>query len=63
MSQNRHIAVSVDEHYRHGQFGLAILPNLTHYEMGLAPQMVETALPFLNGQARAMSWAEQVSAK
>src|SRR3977135_1463286 len=28
---------------------LAILPNLTHYEMGLAPQLVETALPFLNG--------------
>jgi pimeloyl-ACP methyl ester carboxylesterase len=27
---------------------LAILPNVTHYEMGLAPQMVETALPFLN---------------
>lgn len=42
---------------------LAILPNLTHYEMGLAPQMVETALPFLNGQARAKSWDEQVSAK
>ena len=42
---------------------LAILPNLTHYEMGLAPQMVETALPFLNGQGRPMSWAEQASAK
>jgi hypothetical protein len=32
---------------------LAILPNLTHYEMGLAPQLVDTALPFLNGQGRA----------
>jgi pimeloyl-ACP methyl ester carboxylesterase len=42
---------------------LAILPNLTHYEMGLAPQMVDTALPFLNGQGRAKSWDEQVSAK
>ena len=30
---------------------LAILPNITHYEMGLAPQLVDTALPFLNGQA------------
>src|SRR5437867_4192766 len=29
---------------------LAILPNVTHYEMGVAPQMVDTALPFLNGQ-------------
>jgi pimeloyl-ACP methyl ester carboxylesterase len=27
---------------------LAILPNLTHYEMGLAPQLVDTALTFLN---------------
>jgi pimeloyl-ACP methyl ester carboxylesterase len=39
---------------------LAILPNVTHYEMGVAPQMVETALPFLNGYARAGTWAEQV---
>ena len=42
---------------------LAILPNLTHYELGLAPQLVGTALPFLNGQGRAKSWDEQVSAK
>src|SRR5207248_1319077 len=42
---------------------LAILPNLTHYEIGLAPQLAETALPFLNGQGRAKSWNEQVSAK
>ncbi|HEX4972727.1 MAG TPA: alpha/beta hydrolase [Steroidobacteraceae bacterium] len=39
---------------------LAILPNVTHYEMGVAPQLVETALPFLNGYARAGTWAEQV---
>ena len=39
---------------------LAILPNLTHYEMGVAPQLVDAALPFLNGQGRATSWAEQV---
>ena len=31
-----------------GQNRLAILPNLTHYEMGFAPQMVAAALPFLN---------------
>ena len=42
---------------------LAILPNITHYEIGLAPQLVDTALPFLNGQGRAKSWDEQVSAK
>jgi pimeloyl-ACP methyl ester carboxylesterase len=40
---------------------LAILPNITHYEMGVAPQMVETALPFLNGYARVGTWDEQVS--
>lgn len=40
---------------------LAIIPNVTHYEMGLAPELVDTALPFLNGQGRAKSWDEQVS--
>ena len=40
---------------------LAILPNVTHYEMGLAPQMVETALPFLDGYAKTKTWSEQVS--
>jgi pimeloyl-ACP methyl ester carboxylesterase len=42
---------------------LAIIPNVTHYEMGLAPELVATALPFLSGQGRAKSWAEQVSGK
>ena len=42
---------------------LAILPNITHYEMGLAPQLVGADLPFLNGEGRAKSWDEQVSAK
>lgn len=42
---------------------LAILPNVTHYEIGLAPQLADTALPFLNGDGRAKSWNEQVSAK
>jgi pimeloyl-ACP methyl ester carboxylesterase len=49
------------EHMSHNR--LAILPNVTHYEMGLAPPMVDAALPFLNGQGRAKSWDEQVSAK
>ena len=29
---------------------LAILPNLTHYEIGTAPELTDTALPFLNGE-------------
>jgi pimeloyl-ACP methyl ester carboxylesterase len=29
---------------------LAILPNVTHYEIGVAPALVSTVLPFLNGQ-------------
>jgi len=28
---------------------LAVLPNLTHYEIGTAPELSDTALPFLNG--------------
>ncbi len=31
---------------------LAILPNLTHYEIGTAPELANTALPFLNGYER-----------
>ena len=40
---------------------LAILPDLTHYEMFASPQLVTTVLPFLNGQSKAKSWAEQVN--
>lgn len=39
---------------------LAILPDLTHYEAFMAPQVFRTALPFLNGQSGARSWAETV---
>ena len=39
---------------------LAILPNVTHYEMFLSPQLVPTVLPFLNGDNAAPSWAGQV---
>jgi hypothetical protein len=35
---------------------LAILPDLTHYETFMAPQMARTVLPFLNGESRATSW-------
>lgn len=40
---------------------LAIIPNLTHYEMFMSPALVATTLPFLNGEAGAPSWAEQVA--
>jgi len=40
---------------------LAILPDLTHYEMFAAPVLAQTVLPFLNGQSGAKSWAEQVA--
>jgi pimeloyl-ACP methyl ester carboxylesterase len=42
---------------------LAILPDLTHYEMFMSPALVTTVLPFLDGKSGAPSWAEQVSAK
>jgi hypothetical protein len=29
---------------------LAILPDLTHYEVGAAPILVSTVLPFINGK-------------
>jgi hypothetical protein len=40
---------------------LAVLPNITHCEMGLAPQLIDAALPLLNGLGRAKSLGEQVS--
>jgi pimeloyl-ACP methyl ester carboxylesterase len=38
---------------------LAVLPDLTHYEVGTAPILAPTVLPFLNGQSGAKSSAEQ----
>ena len=38
---------------------LAILPDVTHYEMGTAPTLVATVLPFLNGQSGAKAGAAQ----
>lgn len=40
---------------------LAILPDVTHYEMFMAPALATTALPFLDGKRGAASWAEQVA--
>jgi pimeloyl-ACP methyl ester carboxylesterase len=38
---------------------LAILPDLTHYEVFMSPLLVTTAMPFLNGHSNAPSWANQ----
>ena len=40
---------------------LAILPDLTHYEMFMAPVMANTARSFLDGKSNAPSWNDQVS--
>src|SRR5919108_2218707 len=42
---------------------LAILPNLTHYEMGTAPELADTALPFLNGGGRTKNSKERGGGK
>lgn len=39
---------------------LAILPDVTHYELFMAPQLASTVLPFLDGKSNAPSWARQV---
>jgi pimeloyl-ACP methyl ester carboxylesterase len=39
---------------------LAILPNRTHYELFMAPELASTVLPFLNGESGAPKWSEQV---
>ena len=39
---------------------LAILPDLTHYEIFASPALGHTVLPFLDGKSGATSWAEQV---
>jgi len=40
---------------------LAILPDRTHYDIFLDPEVARTVLPFLNGERRSQSWAEQAS--
>ena len=39
---------------------LAILPDLTHYDIFMSPALATTVLPFLDGKRGATSWAEQV---
>jgi pimeloyl-ACP methyl ester carboxylesterase len=42
---------------------LAILPDLTHYDIFASPRLAETVRPFLDGQSGARSWAEVVKAQ
>lgn len=39
---------------------LAILPDVTHYDIFASPRLIATVLPFLDGKSDAKSWAEQV---
>lgn len=39
---------------------LAILPDLTHYEIGVSPRLAPAVLPFLDGESGSPTWAEQV---
>jgi pimeloyl-ACP methyl ester carboxylesterase len=39
---------------------LAILPDLTHYDIFLDPDLARTVLPFLDGKRKSHSWADQV---
>jgi pimeloyl-ACP methyl ester carboxylesterase len=39
---------------------LAILPNVTHYEMAISPALVPTVLPFLNGETGGPSTTIQI---
>jgi pimeloyl-ACP methyl ester carboxylesterase len=40
---------------------LAILPDVTHYEMFMSPALPATVLPFLDGKRGPQSWAAQVA--
>jgi hypothetical protein len=42
-------------HEAMSQNRLAILPDLTHYEIFFTPELARTALPFLNGESRRKS--------
>lgn len=40
---------------------LAILPDVTHYDIFLSPALTATVLPFLDGVSASQSWARQVA--
>jgi pimeloyl-ACP methyl ester carboxylesterase len=39
---------------------LAIVPDRTHYDMFLGPELAPIVLPFLNGERKTQDWADQV---
>lgn len=39
---------------------LAIIPDVTHYELFLSPAVAPTILPFLDGKSGPQSWADHV---
>lgn len=59
LPQQAAVSAAMAEQLKETPMYLAILPNLTHYEIGLAPELVDTALPFLDGHGRARSWASR----
>lgn len=42
---------------------LAILPNVTHYDAFMSPQLLTTTLPFLDGNTDAPAWKDQTEAQ
>jgi hypothetical protein len=38
---------------------LAILPDLTHYDIFMSPRLPATVLQFVDGRSDAKSWAQQ----
>jgi pimeloyl-ACP methyl ester carboxylesterase len=40
---------------------LAIIPDVTHYEMFFSPKLPTTVQPFLNGEGGSKTWADQVN--
>jgi pimeloyl-ACP methyl ester carboxylesterase len=42
---------------------LAIIPDLTHYDIFNSPRLVATVLPFLDGKSDSRSWSAQVQEK
>jgi pimeloyl-ACP methyl ester carboxylesterase len=41
---------------------LAILPDLTHYDIFTSPRLAATVLPFLDGESDVRTWSDQVNA-
>ena len=41
------------------QHRLAIIPDRTHYDMFLAPELASVMLPFLNGQRKGEGWGDE----